>query len=519
MQNAKVPGGTNVKNGKSVEASIPREITEFFDRPGGRSLVIKGGAGSGKTTLALQLMEEVAAPDSSFYVSTRVSDASLYIQFPWLREKDMRSRIIDASREFLATIYKPEEDDSRVQKDKIAKIKGAQDFLRSIQKEGAPQEADRTCLSKLSETTNIPELPRLYDRVEANLPARTFFVVDSVEGITGRYRLDAEELVHALQKDLVERTGANMVVVLEKGGDATIDYLVDGVVMLDKRDVEGRRVREIRLDKLRATEIRRQKYLVSLRNGRFRAFEPYRPGGEPQRWSCLPDTQTHYSSGTRDLDELLGGGFRKGSYNVIEVAENVTTEEYYSLVRPLLLNFVGHNRGVIVVLPGGDQAETLRDDLTRFMDKGVFDKYIQVADYFIQETKKPYVMALGTRNKEEALRNWRTVLQNLRGSDNRPMMDFAGFDTLEYLRGNDIAIRDLFNTVGRIKISEDVGVGIIKPGLKLTQEIMNMADTYLKIVDINNSWCIYGVNPHTIVYSITPDREKGLPHVRLNPVV
>jgi len=508
-----------VKTDKSGEGSIPRELTEFFDKPGGRSLVIKGGAGSGKTTLALQLMEEIADAESSFYLSTRVSDASLYIQFPWLREKDMRSRIIDASREFLATIYKPEEEDSRVQKEKLAKIKGAQDFLRSIQKDAAVQAVDRTCLSKLSETTSIPEINRLYDRIEAKLPVRTFFVIDSVEGITGRYRLDAEELVHALQKDLVERTGANMVVILEKGGDSSVDYLVDGVVLVDKRDIDGRRVREMRLDKLRATEIRRQKYLVTLRNGRFRAFEPYQPGGESQRWACLPDTTTHYSSGTRDLDELLGGGFRKGSYNVIEVAENVTTEEYYSLVRPILLNFVGHNRGVIVVLPGGDQAETLRDDLTRFVDKGVFDKYIQVADYFIQETKKPYVMALGTRNKEEALRNWRTVLQNLRGSDNRPIMDFAGFDTLEYLRGNEIAIRDLFNTVGRIKISEDVGVGIIKPGLKLTQEIMNMADTYLKIADIDNSCCIYGVNPHTIVYAITPDREKGLPHVRLNPVV
>ena len=508
-----------MKAEKSAESSIPREIVEFFQKPGGRSLVIKGGAGSGKTTLGLQLMEEVAEPDASFYLSTRVSDASLYIQFPWLRDKDMRSRIIDASREFLSTIYKAEEDDAQVHKDKQAKIKGAQEFLRSIQKDSIPPSADRTCLSKLSETTSIPEINRLYDRVEAKLPARTFFVIDSVEGITGRYHLGAEELVHALQKDLVERTGANMVVILEKGGDTTIDYLVDGVVLVDKRDIEGRRVREICLDKLRATEIRRQKYLVTLRNGRFRAFQPFQPGGEVQRWACLPDTTAHYSTGTRDLDELLGGGFRKGSYNVIEVAENVTTEEYYSLVRPILLNFVGHNRGVIVVLPGGDQAETLRDDLTRFIDKGVFDKYIQVADYFIQETKKPYVMALGTRNKEEALRNWRTVLQNLRGADNRPIMDFAGFDTLEYLRGNEIAIRDLFNTVGRIKISEDVGVGIIKPGLKLTQEIMNMADTYLKIADINNSCCIYGVNPHTIVYAITPDREKGLPHVRLNPVV
>lgn len=508
-----------MKTEKSVQCNVPHELCEFFRQPGGRSLIIKGGAGSGKTTLALQLMEEIAEADTSFYISTRVSDASLYIQFPWLREKDMRSRIIDASREFLASIYKPEEEESPARKDKQAKIRGAQDFLRSIQKEPSLPAVDRTCLSKLSETINIPEITRLYDRVESILPASSFFVVDSVEGITGRYRLGTEELVHTLQKDLVERSGARMVVILEKGGDTTIDYLVDGVVLLDKRDIEGRRVREVRLDKLRATEIRRQAYLVTLRDGRFRAFEPYRPGGATRKWSCQPDSATHYSTGTRDLDELLGGGFRKGSYNVIEVAENVTTEEYYSLVRPVLLNFIGQGRGVIVVLPGGDQAETLRDDLTRFVDRGIFDRFVQVADYFIQETKKPYVMALGTRNKEEALRNWRTVLQNLRGSDNRPIMDFAGFDTLEYLRGNDIAIRDLFNTVGRIKISADVGIGIIKPGLKLTQEIMNMADTYLKIVDIHNSCCIFGVNPHTIVYAITPDPEKGVPHVKLNPIV
>lgn len=504
---------------KKKELSVPHELVAFFEKPGGRSLMIKGLAGTGKTTLALQLLEEVADPETSFYLSTRVSDASLYVQFPWLREKEMRSRIVDASREFLATIYDDKEEERKLQREKQAKIKGAREFLKSIKPEGVPETVDRTCLSKLLDKYAMPEIDRAYDRVEMKLPERSFFVIDSVEGVTNRYKMSPEELVHALQKDLVEHSNVNLVLILEKGGDITIDYLVDGVVTLNMLEVAGRRVREIRLDKLRATEIQRSKYLSTLRDGHFRTFEPFQPSGEPQKWACIPDTAAHYSTGTKDLDDLLSGGYRKGSYNVIEVAENVTTEEYYSLVRPVLLNFVGHGRGAIVVLPGGDQAEMLRDDMTRFMDKGIFDKYVQIADYFIQDTKKPYVMALGTRNKEEALRNWRTVLQTLRGAENRPIMDLAGFDTLEYLRGNDIAIRDLFNTVGRIKISEDVGIGILKPGLKLTQEIMNMSDTYIRIVDIDNSCCMYGVNPHTIVYAITPDPIKGLPHVRLNPVV
>ena len=504
---------------KRKELSIPREVVDFFDKPGGRSLIIRGQAGTGKTTFALQLLEEISDPDSSFYLSTRVSDECLYIQFPWLKEKEMKGRIVDASREFLSTIYKDDKDAPRVQKDKVDKIKGALDFLRSIQKDIVPTAVDRTCLSKLLERYHMPEIVRVYDRVEQKLPKKTLFVMDSVEGVTNRYKLDPDELVHALQKDLVEHSNVNLLMVLEKDHDTSIDYLVDGVLSIAKYELEGRRVREIRLEKLRATEIRQPKYLTSLGGGRYKCFEPYKPSAENKKWVPVADNPSHYSTGCPDLDELLGGGYKKGSYNVIEVADNVSTEEYYSLVRPILLNFVGQKRGAIVVLTGGDQADALRDDLTRFMDKSTFDEFVQIADYFIGETKKPYVMALGTRNKEEALRNWKTVLTNLRGTTNRPIMDFAGFDTLEYLRGNDIAIRDLFNTVGRIKISEDIGIGILKPGLKLMQEILNMADTYIKIVDINKSCCMFGIKPHTIVYVISPDKEKGPPNVRLNAVV
>ena len=98
-------------------------------------------------------------------------------------------------------------------------------------------------------------------------------------------------------------------------------------------------------------------------------------------------------------------------------------------------------------------------------------------------------------------------------------MDYTGFDTLEYLRGDTIAIKDLLNAVAKTKISQDLGLGIIKPGLKLTQEIRNMADTYLKIVDINKCPCIYGIKPKTMIYAIVTDEKKGYPHVKLVPIV
>jgi hypothetical protein len=48
---------------------------------------------------------------------------------------------------------------------------------------------------------------------------------------------------------------------------------------------------------------------------------------------------------------------------------------------------------------------------------------------------------------------------------------------------------------------------------------MNMADTYLKIVDVNKCPCIYGVKPKTMIYAIVTDEKKGYPNVILVPIV
>ncbi len=508
-------------NGKTT--SFPNEIASFFNRPSGRSLMIKGSPGTGKTTFALQLLEEHADPDKSFYLSTRVSDEALYSQFPWLESKEMKGRIVDSGRIFLKTLYSAESgvEEPVSPSKETPTVKMAKDFLKSIGDEpGPPTKVDRTRLSALLEKTRMPEIESTYDRVEYVLPEKTTLIIDSVEGITHKYNIDAEEFITVLQKDLVENSNTDLVLVLEKTEMPKLEYLVDGVISVSMGEMDGRRVREVNLTKLRATEIRQPSYLLTLQFGRFKCFEPFCPDRSiGNGWETKPDTDTHYSTGIPDLDTLLGGGFKKGSYNVIEIGHRVSTEEYHSIVTPILLNFVNQDRGVVAVLTGGDHAETTRAELIPFMSDQQFNKYIRIADYFLGNSNKSYIMALGTRNKEEALRTWKENLAALRGDENKPILDFTGFDTLEYLRGDTIAIKDLLNAVAKTKISQDLGLGIIKPGLKLTQEIMNMADIYLKIVDINKCPCVYGIKPKTMIYAIVTDEKRGFPHVRLVPIV
>ncbi|MEE9150934.1 MAG: gas vesicle protein GvpD P-loop domain-containing protein [Thermoplasmata archaeon] len=502
--------------------SFPNEIVSFFNRPSGRSLMIRGSPGTGKTTFALQLLEELADPDKSLYLSTRVSDEALYSQFPWLEAKEMKNRIVDSSRIFLKTLYSEGGIEEIVEGPMETPIlTSAKGFLKDISDEkGPPTKVDRTRLSAMLEKTRMPEIESTYDRVEFILPEKTTLIIDSVEGVTHKYNIDAEEFITVLQKDLVENSNTDLILVLEKAEIPQLEYLVDGVMSLSMSELEGRRVREGHFIKLRATEIRQPSYLLTLQNGRFTCFEPFCPDrSKANGWETKPDTTTHYSTGISDLDALLDGGFRKGSYNVIEIGHKVSNQEYYAVVIPILLNFISQNRGVVAVLTGGDHAETTRAELLPFLSEEQFDRYVRIADYFLANTDKPYIMALGTRNKEEALKTWKENLASLRGAENKPILDYTGFDTLEYLRGDTIAIKDLLNAVAKTKISQDLGLGIIKPGLKLTQEIMNMADTYLRIVDIDKCPCIYGVKPKTMIYAIVTDKNRGYPNIRLVPIV
>ncbi len=499
--------------------SLPMEIKEFFDKPGGRSLLVKGAAGTGKTTLALQLLEELADADTSFYLSTRVSDASLYVQFPWLQDKEMKARIVDSSRVLLEVLYSDEEEKETGENDII--LKSSKEFLKSIgeDKTAPPTKVDRTRLSVLTERQRLPEIERIYDRIEMVLPEKAMLVVDSVEGVTQKYGLDMEDLIMTLQKDLAENSNTNILFVLEKAEAPDIEYLVDGVVSLSREEINGRRIRRIHLAKLRATEIRQPNYLMTLHTGRFRSFEPFTPHfNNIKPWEPVPDPEGRYSTGTPDLDALLDGGFRVGSYNVFEIDENLSVEEYDSIARPIILNFISHHRGVMATLTGGTHPEMVRKDSIRFIPEEDFDRHVRVMDYFSASSDRHFVLPLA-RGKEEAIKMVKEAYKELLGPERKPIMEYTGFDTIEYLRGDTIAIKELLSAVSNIKNSKNLGIGVIKPGLKLTQEIMNMADTYFRIMDIDRTPCIYGIKPKTGIYAIVEDEEKGAPSVRLVPIV
>ena len=54
-----------------------------------------------------------------------------------------------------------------------------------------------------------------------------------------------------------------------------------------------------------------------------------------------------------------------------------------------------------------------------------------------------------------------------------------------------------FHGVRRTKLVGNLGIGLLKPGLLVSSEILNMMDTYFRIINIDNAPCIYGIRPRT----------------------
>ncbi|HEV2428271.1 MAG TPA: gas vesicle protein GvpD P-loop domain-containing protein [Thermoplasmata archaeon] len=508
---------------KAMAVGVPSEVLVFLSGRGGRSLIVKGGAGTGKTTFGLELLERVGKPQQSYYLSTRVGDEALYRQFPWLKATEMRSRILDAGKLFLDTVNATHKGgESELPESEKRKIRAAKEIMRTFGDErGAPTRVDRTHLLALAKRNPMPEVENVYNRVENALPEKSLLVIDSLEGVTHKYGLEMEEFVMALQKDLVEGSNTNVVMILEKPEAGGIEYLVDGLVSIQREELDERRVRHMRLEKLRATNIGRPRYAVTLNGGRFEALgvSSADHAATASLWRPVNDPERFYSTGIPDFDRLLEGGFKRGSFNAFEIDVNVGIDDYYMLFTPTFLNFLTQGRGIIAVLAAGESHEKLRDTLVRHTAPNVFDTRVRIVDYTANETEEAYIVPMAHYGRDEAMSAMVTAEKAARGPQQKPFLEYTSFDTLESLMGDQVAIRMYFHGVRRTKLVGNLGIGLLKPGLLVSSEILNMMDTYFRIINIDNAPCIYGIRPRTTIYSISYDTESGPPHAKLTPVV
>ena len=228
---------------------IPQEIVDFLQKDIGHSLIIKGEPGSGKTTLGLEILNYFRDKMRVFYLSTRVADDILLKQFPWVKD------IINIKIKRIG---------GKIRREYLNKLEGL--IEEGFMNDEVKFEGNEAIL-EVGEL--LPELELLYDFVENSLPEKSLICVDSIDGLSEKYGIPAEKILHTLQKDLVEGGFANIIFIVESAGFENIDYLGDGIISLHHESSEGFWIRTMLIKKLRGSPVRKPKYLYTLHEGHF----------------------------------------------------------------------------------------------------------------------------------------------------------------------------------------------------------------------------------------------------------
>jgi KaiC/GvpD/RAD55 family RecA-like ATPase len=511
--------------------AVPPEIKSFLLSDSARSLIVRGKPGTGKTTFCLQCLEEIGPDRSIFYFSTRVSDTALYSQFKWLRGKEWRDKILDASRGFLRAIgedgtefkdfKKPEVDPHKAEL-----MSASRELLGAMydEKTPPPTTVDRTMLNNLLQQSDMLDLSRLYDRIERRLPKPSYLIIDSLDGLAEKYDLSLPKIAFALQKDLVENSNARIFMVLESE-PRLVDYMVDAVVNLDMGEVDRRRIRELTIEKLRGEQVSQHRYLFTLINGRFRYFPPFKASTEPisaETWVPIPDTSAMYSTGNRELDGILGGGFPKGSNVFVELINHLPEGVHKLLVVPAALNFGAQGRGVMVIPFSESSPEEFYQLGAQLVSKELTGKLLRIAEivYPNRNQDKPYVTTLEFTDIQKDYEKWAREASKLRKATGQPILEVVAVETQEARFSADI-YKKFLNVSSEIAAKEgDVVIRLAKPGLDhFTQRVANSSTVHIKLKTINGAVIFYCERPQTQVYCVEVGSSTGYPIMNLIPVV
>lgn len=512
-------------------ATFPKEIIRFLSSPGGHSLILRGMAGTGKTTLALQLIEELAAVQQSYYMSTRVSDQSLFNQFPWLLDKVREGEILKARKK----IKKRTDSEQQVEKILVglASIKGElkNEKVKASRKElmrlqgiiesgGEEQIAEATGESELTVTVGsmMPEIEMAYDVVDKALPERTLVVIDSIDALAEKYGVPPSRLINAMQRDLVEGCGTNIVYVLETP-DQLLDYLGDGVVYLSVNNNTGRRIREMDILKLRGCEIRQPKYVYSLLGGRVRTFEysRYMKPDKPRSFQAIKDPDgRHVSTGIPDLDVMIEGGLRKGTITLIELMPGVPVAASAPIEHAVICNFVKQDRGVAWIPTKKTGAEPAREELLGFLSQEGFDKNVRILEpHAPAGAPKPYSITLEGEDVRVDIK-WQDLQYALRNTG-APNLAIIGFDSLESVYGSSV-LDGMMEFLTSLLNNDGVFVATTTPSVKSTSRLSDLAHTHLRIDKLSGVTTIRGEEPYTAPHSMT-DPATGDFRPKLVPIL
>jgi KaiC/GvpD/RAD55 family RecA-like ATPase len=446
----------------------------FLEVPG-NVLLIQGAPGTGKTTLALEILS--AIHDSHrVYASSRVSPDKLRMQFPWIDEviDSMSGKSSKAGWDSEFHDFRGSDNDSVFSK--IIRLKQAKQ--------------------------------------------KSVLVIDSWEGAMRSATPEGQKMLETTILSELDKTKASVILVTEAERVESLGYLVDGVVTLEQGELDRKRMRSLRVDKLRGFRVESQHFPFTLGKGRFTVLEEEYKGGPPtilRSPEKVPHTETHYSTGSMELDQLLGGGIRKGSFLLIDSDSSVSPQSLRLLINMIRSNFVNQGGACFSVSTGTFSSESQAESLRPYVGDKALEERVRIVEFNSQLPSKPWIIkprGQQMRDLADSYKAWDVLKETSQG-----MMVTFDFDRLVQIYGEDLTLPAFAEIEEGLRDKQTFSIAVSSRPTKLRDEFLRQADYHIKIQDWNGHLLLYGVKPYTPVHGATFTFDKGYPSLNLVEIV
>jgi KaiC/GvpD/RAD55 family RecA-like ATPase len=462
-----------------IEGGIPR----------GSLVLLAGHAGSGKTVFSAKYL---------YHGASKLNEPGIYVSFAENREtflKNMKRMDMDFEKyerggtfKFL-DLFTVEE-------------RGVPDVVTSILEEVSSMKAKRLVIDSFSTLAQALQKP-----------------------------IDSRVVLHTILSKMVRQAGCTTLLVIEMPknlggiGLGLEEFVADGVIILRRKWLDGRLLRELEIVKMRGVPIEEPRLVFTLMKG-FEAFPPVKHStiGNASRFQTIRDSPGKFSTGIPDLDGMLGGGYPKGACVLFEVAEKVSSEEYLALSLPAAINSLTQGRGVLAIPCPGMDAEAIGK--TALGVYGVTEEEVnsllRVCELSAvsKDKRKPYGVGFDGKDVETDYREWLRVEDGLVRETGQPVLTMTGLDTLTNLYGVDACERLLSLDSIRVRNHGAVGILVAKPGvMPLVNRISAMAEIHIRLTREHGDLLLYGIKPRSHLFAVEIEAPKGCPSVEMTPIV
>ncbi|MEM3439816.1 MAG: ATPase domain-containing protein [Candidatus Bathyarchaeia archaeon] len=395
--------------------------------------------------------------------------------------------------------------------------------LRGLEAEGKAKFLDFTAMREEGASAI---LERILDEVERMGAKR--LAIDSFSAMAQalRDRMEVRMVAQTVLGRIVRRMGCTTIMVEEVPigesgvGFGVEEFVADGIMRLRAGEVDGRLLRDLELVKLRGTELIERRLAFTLKGG-FRAFAPFKPKPieERRRFEPIPDPPDKYSTGSEDLDAMLGGGLYKGAIMLFEIDEKISSINYQLFSGSIVSEFIFQGRGAVIIPSVGVDygvIENIRKAYGTTEDE--FNRFERICMFgaLEREGALPNIIILEGRDWREDLKRIVKVADEVE----QPSLWFMGLDTLVDNYGEDICEKIVNHSATMVRRRKSVLVALLKAGRELlAKRLSPIADVYLRLIREHGCPLLYGIKPRTGLYAVEMDVGKGHPLPKLTPIV